>query len=135
MSIANAQLARRWFDDVWNRRHEATIHELLHPQAVGHMEGADVHGVAEFLAVRAALLGAFPDLHITVESVLAEGEDVVLRWSATGTHQGSELGLAPTQRAVTFRGISWLRFSEGKLVEGWDSWNQGGLLASLQAAA
>jgi predicted ester cyclase len=132
---ANIQLARRWFEDVWNRRHDATVHALLHPAAVGHLEGADVHGVDEFLAARAALLGAFPDLHVTLESVIGQGDDVVLRWSATATHRGPELGIAPSNRAVAFRGISWFRFAEGRLVEGWDAWNQGGLLASLQAAA
>ena len=132
---ANIQLARRWFEDVWNRRHDATVHALLHPAAIGHLEDADVHGVDEFLAARAALLGAFPDLHVTLESVIGQGDDVVLRWSATATHRGPELGIAPSNRAVAFRGISWFRFAEGRLVEGWDAWNQGGLLASLQAAA
>jgi predicted ester cyclase len=132
---ANTQLARRWFEDVWNRRHEATIHELLHPEAVGHLEGVDVHGVAEFLDARASLLGAFPDLHVTLDSVIGSGDDVALRWSARATHRGPELGMAPTDRAVAFRGMSWFRFANGRLVEGWDSWNQGGLLESLKAVA
>jgi predicted ester cyclase len=132
---ANTQLVRRWFEDVWNRRHEATIHELLDPEAVGHLEGVDVHGVAEFLEVRASLLGAFPDLRVTLESVIASGDDVVLRWSASATHRGPELGIAPTNRAVTFRGMSWFRFANGRIVEGWDSWNQGGLLETLKAVA
>lgn len=132
---ANIQLARRWFEDVWNRRHDATVHELLHPEAVGHLEGADVHGVDEFLAARAALLDAFPDLRVTLESVVGQGDDVVLRWSATATHRGPGLDIAPTNRPVAFRGISWFRFADGRLVEGWDAWNQGGLLASLRAAA
>ena len=132
---ANIQLTRRWFEDVWNRRHDATVHELLHAEAVGHLEGADVHGVNEFLAARAALLGAFPDLRVTLESVIGQGDDVVVRWSATATHRGADLGLAPSNRAVGFRGISWFRFADGRIVEGWDAWNQGGLLASLQAVA
>ena len=95
---ANIQLARRWFEDVWNRRHDATVHELLHPEAVGHLEGADVHGVDEFLAARAALLDAFPDLRVTLESVVGQGDDVVLRWSATATHRGPGLDIAPAAR-------------------------------------
>jgi len=130
---SSTQLARRWFNDVWNDRREATIHELLHPDAIGHLEGVDVRGVEEFLQMRAALLEAFPDMRVNVESTIAEGDDVVLRWTASGTHRGAGLGFDATHRPVAFRGITWLRFANGQLVEGWDSWNQGGLIASLQA--
>ena len=58
---ANAVLARKWFREVWLPGGEATVHELMHPDAVGHMEGAEVHGAAEFLPARAALLDALAD--------------------------------------------------------------------------
>lgn len=131
----NAALALRWFDDVWNRRRDATISEMLAPDAVGHLEGLTVRGVAEFLAARAYLIGAFPDFHIPVEDTLSDGDSVVLRWSVTGTHNGDNLGMPPTGHAVRFRGLTWLRFAQGMIVEGWDSWNQGGLMQELQAAA
>ena len=127
-------LARRWFDEVWNQRRDSVIDELLTPASVGHMEGGDTHGPAEFRVVRAALLGAFPDLHVVVEDIVAEGNQVVVRWHVTGTHLGHHLGFAPSQRSASFRGLTWMKFDGGKLIEGWDGWNQGALLQALQAA-
>ena len=130
----NTALARRWFEEVWNKRRDATVHELLDPDAVGHLEGLVTHGPAEFLNARSFLLGAFPDLNITVEKTIAEGDNVALRWSVKATHRGDSLGMPATGKSVSFRGITWLRFSNGRIVEGWDSWNQGRLNSELQGA-
>jgi steroid delta-isomerase-like uncharacterized protein len=135
VETTSAAVARRWFEEVWNQRREATVHELMMPSASGHMDGADVKGVEQFLAVRSLLLNAFPDLRITVENVVAQGEDVVVRWNVTGTHRGTSLGFSPTHRPVSFRGMTWLRVQKGRIVEGWDAWNQGALFADLRAAA
>jgi len=131
---ANTVLARRWFDDVWNKRREATITELLDSDAVGHLEGLVTRGIDEFVSARAYLIGAFPDLHISVEDTVSEGDSVAIRWSFTGTHRGDNLGIPATGKAVSCRGITWFRFANGRLVEGWDSWNQGRLMNELQAA-
>ena len=128
-------LATRWFEDNWNRRRDGVIDELLAPEAVGHMERGDVHGRDEFRAARAALLGAFPDLRLTIEDTLADGNQVVVRWRVAGTHRGDHFGFAASQRAVNFRGITWLRFDGDELVEGWDAWNHGALMQALQAPA
>ena len=109
----NTALARRWFDDVWNKRREETITEILHPDAVGHLEGLVTRGVAEFLTARAFLVGAFPDFHIDIEDTVCEGDNVVVRWSVTGTHRGDDLGIPATGKPVAFRGITWLRFATG----------------------
>jgi steroid delta-isomerase-like uncharacterized protein len=128
-------LAARWFDEVWNQRREAVVDEMMAPEAVGHMEGAEVRGRAEFKAVRDALLGAFPDLRIVVEGVVADGDDAVVRWRVTATHTGAELGFPASHRPAAFRGLTWLRFRDGKIVEGWDAWNQGALMQALGGAA
>ena len=135
MPESNAVLAKRWFDEVWNRRLDATVQELFHHEGVGHLEGRDVRGPAEFLPVRAALLDAFPDLRVIVDATVSEGTDVVVRWSATGTHRGGGLGIPASQRPASFRGVTWLRFADGKIVEGWDSWNLGRLFQELAAPA
>lgn len=124
-------LAARWFDDIWNRRREATIDELMAADATGHMEGEEVHGQAAFKAIRAKLLGAMPDLRIVVEDIVADGDDAVVRWRVTATHKGDQLGIPATDRAVAFRGMTWLKFRDGKIVEGWDAWNQGALIQAL----
>jgi steroid delta-isomerase-like uncharacterized protein len=129
----NGELARRWFEEVWNQRRDATVPELLAPRASCHKEGAELIGPQQYLDARVALLGAFPDMKVTVEATLTEGDDVVVRWAARGTHRGDGLGVPPSRRDVSFRGITWLRFANGQIVEGWDSWNLGKLLQELAA--
>jgi predicted ester cyclase len=94
-------IARRWFDDNWNRRRDTVIDELLTPATVGHMQGGDVRGPEEFKAVRAALLGAFPDLRLVIEDIVVEGSQAVVRWNVTATHLGDHLGFAASRGPPT----------------------------------
>src|SRR5579863_9256037 len=123
MSDRNRSLAIRWFEEVWNLRSDAMIDQMLGPQSVGHMEGIDVVGPTEFKSVRAALLKAFPDLRAIVEATATDGDNVVVRWSATGTHRGPCFGIEATGTSVAFRGMTWFVLKDGRLIEGWDSWN------------
>jgi steroid delta-isomerase-like uncharacterized protein len=129
----NAALARRWFEEIWNVRRAETVREIMAPVCEGHMEGLEVHGPEDFLAARETLLGAFPDFRVNVEGVIAEGDEVAVRWSATGTHRGETLGFPASNRPAAFRGITWMTFRDGQMVRGWDAWNQGRLLQELQA--
>ena len=131
----NRHLAKRWFEEVWNQRRAETIDEILHADARGHMEGFETRGHADFKNVRAGLLEAFPDFSIVVEDMVAEGNNVVVRWRARGSHRGEGLGIPASNRTADFRGMTWLRFENGKLVEGWDAWNQGAVLQALAASA
>ena len=124
MSETNSQLARRWFDDVWNRRKEETVRELLHPDIVGQMEGRVVNSPDEFLQARREMLTALPDLRVEVEGVVGEGDEVAVRWGAKATGPAGP---------VSFRGVTWLVFENGRIVRGWDSWNQALLMQQLAA--
>ena len=77
-------------------------------------------------------LSALPDVRIVIEDVVSEGERVAVRWRAVGTHAGGGFGFAPTKRPVDVRGTTWLVVREGQIVEGFDTWNLGALLQSLQ---
>jgi steroid delta-isomerase-like uncharacterized protein len=133
MSIENVRLARRWFEEVWNQRRTETIDELLTDESVSHSESGPLRGSREFKErTHAVFLSAFPDLRMTVEATAAEGDEVAVRWAFTGSHNGDGLGLPPTGRKVSCRGVTWIRFSGGKMMEGWDCWNQGGLIQSLR---
>jgi steroid delta-isomerase-like uncharacterized protein len=90
----------------------------------------------------AAYLAAVPDMHATVEELVAEGDKVAVRWTVQGTHQGELLGIPATGRHAVFRGISIYRLAGGKIVEQWEQWDRldllrqlGALPASAQAAA
>jgi steroid delta-isomerase-like uncharacterized protein len=67
----------------------------------------------------ALLLRAYPDLHITVEALIAEGDNVVSRNTVTGTHQGEHLGVPPTGKSVTYNEIIIARFADGRIAETW----------------
>lgn len=129
----NRALAHRWFDEVWNRREEALIDELFHPEASAWMEGYGRAGRGAFREQRTALLTAFSDLHVDAAETVAQGDVVVVRWRFRGTHDGDGLGIAATGLSVDVPGITWIVFRDGQIVDGWDAWNQGALLAMLQA--
>ena len=77
------------------------------------------------------LLTAFPDLHYTVEDLVTQGEKVVSRWSAAGTHTGDFFGMPPTNKSVKMIGITIFHVKDGKIAELWDVWDQAGLMAQL----
>ena len=127
-----SEVARQWFEDIWIRRDPSTIHQLLVADGKGHLE-PDVltTGPDEFLPIFHLLWGTFPDMKVVIEAVTGNDTDACVRWRITGTHKGDGFGIAATGRPVAFRGITWFTVKDGKITEGWDSWNQGALLASL----
>lgn len=127
----NATIARRWFREVWAEGGEATVNELLAQDAIGWMEGRVVNSPQDFQNARRQLLDIFPDLAITVDDVVEQDNKVVVRWSVQATHRGPGLGVAPTNRPVSFRGMTWMELRDGQIVRGWDSWNLGGLILTL----
>ena len=132
----NTALIRRWFDEVWNKGRIETVDELASADVIarGQLEdGHDIKGPAHFKAFAQAIRAAFPDIVVTIEDTVAQGDRVVARWTATMTHQGDFLGLAPTQKKVTVSGTSIQRIVDGKIVEGWDNWDQLGLMVQLGA--
>ena len=133
MEKKNLALARRWFEEVWNKRRAAAVPPLVTAETIGHMEHGNVRGVEEFLKVHAEFLRMVPVLHMAVEASIADGDTVVVRWHASATHGGDGFGLKATNRKITFRGMTWFRFEDGKIVEAWDGWNMGGMIQQLHA--
>lgn len=135
MTTSNVQLARRWFDEVWNARNPGIIEELADPACLGHHEGGETtRSPAEWRVMQQRFIDAIPDARIELEEVLGDGAQVVVRWRCTGHHTGTGLAIAASGRAIDVRGVTWMRFANGRIVEAWDSWNLGGLLAHLAGA-
>jgi predicted ester cyclase len=118
-----ATVAKRWMQEVWNEQNLNSIDELLHPEAVGHLETGKVVGIEPFKIVRKQLLETFPDIKLEIKGCLAEGEEVALRFEGVATHATAGIGLAPTGQQIPLRGMVWLRVKNGQIVEGWDCWN------------
>jgi steroid delta-isomerase-like uncharacterized protein len=135
---ANKRLARRWFDQVWNKRRTQAIDAMMSASCIAHgkaADGGDAIGADAFKLFQAAYLGAFPDLRVDVEDVIAEGRKVVVRWTATGTHQGDGLGFAATGKPMRINGMSFIVVKGGMVAEGWDAYDQHGMLQQLGVAA
>ena len=136
MSEANRALMIRWFEEVWNQGKESTIDELAAPDVIGHglADGdVDLHGTAEFKPFVRNMRGAFPDIHISLEDIVVERDMVYARLSVHGTHQGANIGVPPTGRRVHIKAITQMRIAGGQIVEGWNSWDQLGLLRQIGA--
>jgi steroid delta-isomerase-like uncharacterized protein len=134
----NVQLMRRWFQEVWNEGKTETIHELLAPDAIaiGELEdGKALHGTADFVPFVKNLRGAFPDMKLKVEDVFGVEDRVVLRWSGTMTHSGNHLGMPATGKVVRITGITIAHIRDGKIIAGWDNWDQLGMLKQVGAYA
>ena len=131
MSAENKAMVRRWFEEVWNKGRVAAIDELLAPNGLVHGLGGDMQGPAAFKPFHAAYRDAFPDVKIELEDLIAEGDKVAFRWSATATHRGNGLNFAATNRPVSFSGMGVIRVENGKLVEGWNIFDQLGMMQQL----
>ncbi len=132
MSADNRALVMRWFDEVWNGRRGEMIDEVITEESVCFTDEGPVRGNDDFRQqMYLPLLQAFPDLHVQVEGVVSSDEDVVVRWTATGTHTGEGLPIAPTNKAASFSGISWIRIRDGKFQEGWQSSNIADIIRHL----
>ncbi|MGZ4251862.1 MAG: ester cyclase [Solirubrobacteraceae bacterium] len=112
------------FCDAMNTRDAAvistTIDELVEPDALIRTPlPLDSTGRDKLKEVFARLHRAFPDLHVTVEDLIAEGDKVVARNTVTGTHQGEYMGLPATGKAVTYDEIFIFRFVDGRVAETW----------------
>jgi steroid delta-isomerase-like uncharacterized protein len=97
-----------------------TIDELVEPDVLIHMPmPIQATGAQALKQVWAMLLRGLPDVHVTVEDLIAEGDKVVNRNTVTGTHQGEYMGLPPTGKSITYNEIFIFRFANGRIAEMW----------------
>jgi len=135
MSATPADVAKRWFNEVWNERKASTIAELMHPSAVGHTSAGETRGPADWKErVWDQLTGAFSDIRLVMEDLVAADRTVVIRWRVTMLHTGKALGIPPSGRPVSLTGLTWMTVREGLIVEGWDGWDATGMLVQCGGA-
>jgi len=127
----NKANARRFIEEVWNRGNLAVIDEITSPNYVDHDPAMTVQGIEGLKQFVSMYLTAYPDTHFTIEDQIAEGDTVVTRWTAHGTHKGPLMGIPPTGKQVTVTGITIDRFANGKGVESWVNYDALGMMQQL----
>jgi steroid delta-isomerase-like uncharacterized protein len=136
MSEDNAARVRRWFEEVWNRGRAEVIDEMFAADGVAHglaEEGGDLRGPEEFKVFHARFMGAFPDMQITIEDLLSDGDRTAVRLSGTATHRGDHLGVDATHRPIQFTGMTFTRWRNGQIVEGWNNVDIAGIRQQIGA--
>jgi steroid delta-isomerase-like uncharacterized protein len=109
------------------------LQEVYADDIVMHEPDEDVRGIEGLKQYVSMIRSALPDLHLTLEDDIAEGNKVVSRWAAQGTHRGELMGIAPTGNQVAITGITIHRIEDGKIVEEWENWDALGLMQQIGA--
>jgi steroid delta-isomerase-like uncharacterized protein len=122
MSEANKELARRFFEEIWNQGDETAIDRYIPLDAKGNDPdfGSGREGFKN--QWRKWRVG-FPDLHFEIVDLISEGDKVLTRWVLTGTHTGEYLGLPATGKSIRIEGMSLDRIEDGWVAEGFDGWD------------
>lgn len=119
--------------DAWNRHDLARYRELYAPNALIHGFAPEPLGVDAILGGYSAFFAGFPDLELTVEETLVEGERIAVRFTIRGVHAGTFQGMPPTDRPIEVQGFSSLHFRDGRVVERWNQLDQIGMLQQIGA--
>jgi steroid delta-isomerase-like uncharacterized protein len=128
----NKAISRRSFEEAWNKGNLAVIDEVVAANYVGHDPAIpNLRGPAGMRQLITMYRTAFPDIQFTIEDQAAEGDKVVTRWTARGSHQAELMGIAPTNKQATVTGIGIDRFVNGKIEESWGNWDTLGMLQQL----
>lgn len=133
MTTGNREVTRRVFEEVWNEKNVDAVSELMATNYVHHdaQSPSFPNGIDGYKQFVNYYLSAFPDIRFSIEDEISEGDAAVIRWTATGTHEGDLPGLARTGKSFSVTGISIARLSNGIIVESWNSWDALGLMQQL----
>ena len=118
LASKNKTLMRRVYEEMWNRANPAVAAELF----------ARPEGVERFVS---QFLISFPDLQHTVEGMIAEGDQVAVRFSAQGTHSARWLDFAATGRSIKYTGMTLARIASDRIIEHHTWWDKAGLMEQI----
>jgi steroid delta-isomerase-like uncharacterized protein len=137
VSEANKEKARRMLEEAFGQGKVEIVEEILDPDFVCYdpnSESGEVRGADTIKQEIEWFRSAVPDLTYTVEDQVEEGDKVVTRYTATGTHQGEFFGVAPSGKRIEMSGIQIDRFDEsGKMVEDWPEYDLLGAMKQMGA--
>jgi steroid delta-isomerase-like uncharacterized protein len=130
----NKAIFRRYVEEVGNEGKLELVDEIFDRYLAHQPDGSVLErGPEDVKRFMGEFHEAFPDFHTEIEDQIAEDDKVVTRWTMRGTHRGQFRGIVPTGNALEITGIGIFRFSEGKVVESWDNFDQLGMMQQLGA--
>jgi predicted ester cyclase len=119
MMSENEGIVRRFFDELWSGGELRVADELVDAEEVHHLSGGDMSGPEGVKGAVTWLRTAFPDLRFEINELVSDGDQVAVRWTASGTHLGPFDDLKATGRRVEWTGSDWLRLRGGRIIEVW----------------
>ena len=132
----NKQVVRRFIEEVWNKGNLDKVGEFnspnhtSHPPTTGPDFGQGPQAVSQLISMYRT---AFPDTKLAIEDQIAEGDRIVTRWTATGTHRGELFGMPATGKQAKVTGIFIDRVIDGKIAESWGEFDALGMMQQIGA--
>ena len=137
MSAGNKALIRRLYEEVWNKRKFEVIKELISPshalQAPNVAGSMAAVGPEAYKRQLVLFLDGYPDLHWSIEDLIAEEDKVVACWTVTGTHKGDFMGIPATNKKVSVDGMTIHHIAKGKIIDSYSNWDALGMMQQLGA--
>jgi steroid delta-isomerase-like uncharacterized protein len=130
----DTKLVRRRYHDAWNAGDADSLDAIMEHDVVNHspLQG-QAGGIDGFKQAIQWLRAGIPDLTITIEAQIAEGDLVATRWTGTGTHSGVLMGVPATGRQVKVTGIDFCRIADGLIAEYWQELDTLSMLQQIGA--
>jgi steroid delta-isomerase-like uncharacterized protein len=126
----NKEFINAYTEDFWNNQNIAAFEKYFATGFINHSAGAD-QNFEQTKGVSQAYFNAFPDLHITTDLLVAEGDKVTKVWTSTCTHKGDFMGIKATGKRIVVKGIEVFRIVDGKIIEIWASMDNLGMMQQL----
>lgn len=127
MSENHETFMHRWFEEVWNNHNEKAIDEMCCEDVIANgltdAEGNTIRGIEAYKSLFRTFVAAYPDIKITVEDTISEGDKIAARCKVSATHTGDALRIAPTDRKVEFTGMTFVKLKDGKIAEAWNEFD------------
>jgi steroid delta-isomerase-like uncharacterized protein len=126
----NKEFIGAYTEDFWNKHNIAAFDKYYAVDYVVHFADGDQNR-EQYRGLCQAYFAAFPDLHITTDDLVAEGDRVTKVWTANSTHKGDFMGIPATGNRIVVKGIEVFRIADGRIAELWSCMDNLGMLQQL----
>lgn len=126
------EIAEKYANKVWNDKEVSAIDRFVHKDVLIHSLLGDFRGTQAMKEVVQAWLKGFPDLSVKNELIISENDLVSIQWSARGIHKGEFKGKKPTEKPVSYSGVTVYRIKNGQIIEYWAYLDMQHLLSQIE---